>query len=72
MLTINIIREKRDFIIERLKVKNFNAEDIIRKILELDTRRREMQSRSDMLQGELNRISKEIGNFMRAGEKAEA
>ena len=37
MLTINLIREKKDFIIERLKVKNFKAEEIIARILELDT-----------------------------------
>ena len=72
MLTINLIREKKDFIIERLKVKNFKAEEIIGKILELDTSRREIQSKSDMLQGDMNRISKEIGNLMKAGKKAEA
>ncbi len=72
MLTINTIRERKDFIIERLKVKNFNAEDIIYKILDLDTRRREIQSKSDMLQGEMNRISKEIGNLIKAGNKTEA
>lgn len=72
MLTINLIREKKDFIIERLKVKNFNAEEIIGKILELDTSRREIQSKSDMLQGDMNRISKEIGNLMKAGKKTEA
>lgn len=72
MLTINLIREKKDFIIERLKVKNFKAEEIIAKILELDTSRRDIQSKSDMLQGEMNRISKEIGNLMKAGNKSAA
>ena len=72
MLTINLIREKKDFIIERLKVKNFKAEEIIAKVLELDTSRRDIQSKSDMLQGEMNRISKEIGNLMKAGNKSAA
>jgi len=31
MLTINLIREKKDFIIERLKVKNFDPEEILEK-----------------------------------------
>ncbi|MCE5346977.1 MAG: serine--tRNA ligase [Bacteroidales bacterium] len=72
MLTINLIREKKEFVIERLKVKNFKAEEIIDKILELDTSRREIQSKTDFLQSEMNRISKEIGTLMKNGNKAEA
>ena len=72
MLTINLIREKKDFIIERLKIKNFEAEDIINKILLLDSSRREIQSRTDSMQGEMNRISREIGTLMKEGKKPEA
>ena len=71
MLTINLLREKKDFIIERLKVKNFESEPIINKILLLDSSRREILSKTDMLQGEMNRISKEIGSLMKEGRKAE-
>jgi seryl-tRNA synthetase len=72
MLTINLIREKKEFIIERLKVKNFAAEEIIERILALDSSRRAIQSRTDNMQGELNRISKEIGSLMKAAKKDEA
>jgi len=72
MLTINFIREKKDFIIDRLKAKNFDAKDIVNRILLLDSSRRELQSRSDSLQGEMNRISREIGTMMKAGNKDEA
>jgi seryl-tRNA synthetase len=72
MLTINLIREKKDFIIERLRVKNFDATGIIEKILELDTSRREIQVKTDTLQAEMNRISKEIGTLMKDGKKEEA
>ena len=72
MLTINLIREKKDFVIERLKVKNFDAGTIIDKILTLDLGRREAQTKSDNLQAEMNRISKEIGSLMKDGKKAEA
>jgi seryl-tRNA synthetase len=72
MLTINLIREKKEFVIERLKVKNFQAEEIINKIISLDSSRREIQSKSDFLQSEMNRISKEIGALMQSGKKAEA
>ena len=72
MLTINLIREKKEFIIERLKVKNFEAEEIINRILLLDSSRREIQSKTDSMQGEMNRISKEIGALMKDGKRDEA
>jgi len=72
MLTINLIREKREFVIERLKVKNFKAEEIIDRILALDASRREIQTRTDHMQSEMNRISKEIGGLMKNGRKSEA
>jgi seryl-tRNA synthetase len=72
MLTINLIREKKDFVIERLKVKNFDAAEIINKILALDSSRREIQAKSDALLGDMNRISKEIGSLMKEGKKTEA
>ncbi len=72
MLTINLIREKRDFVIERLKIKNFDAEGIIRKVLSIDSSRREIQSKSDNMQAEMNRISKEIGVLIKNGKKQEA
>jgi seryl-tRNA synthetase len=72
MLTINLVRDKREFIVERLKVKNFDAEEIIDKILELDSSRREIQSRSDGLLAEMNRISREIGSLLKEGKKKEA
>jgi seryl-tRNA synthetase len=72
MLTINLIREKKEFIIERLKVKNFEAEEIINRILALDSSRRDIQSKTDSMQGEMNRISKEIGTLMKDGKRDEA
>ena len=72
MLTINLIRERKEFIIERLKIKNFKAEEIIEKILALDSSRREIQSKTDSMQAEMNLISKEIGNLMKSGKKEEA
>jgi seryl-tRNA synthetase len=72
MLTINLIREKKEFIIERLKVKNFEAEEIINNILKLDSSRREIQSKTDMMQAEMNLISKEVGSLMKDGKRDEA
>jgi seryl-tRNA synthetase len=72
MLTINLIREKKEFIIERLKVKNFEAGAIIDNILSLDSSRREIQSKTDTMQGEMNRISKGIGILLKEGKREEA
>ena len=72
MLTINLIREKKEFVIERLKVKNFKAEEIVERILELDSLRREIQLRTDSLQAVMNNTSKEIGFLMKEGKRAEA
>jgi seryl-tRNA synthetase len=72
MLTINLIREKKDFIIQRLKIKNFEAEEILDRILSLDSSRREIQSKTDMMQGELNRISRDIGSLIKEGRNPEA
>ena len=65
MLTINLIREKRDLVTARLKVKNFDAVKIIDRILLLDSSRREMQTRTDSLQNEMNVISKNIGTLIK-------
>ena len=72
MLTINLVREKKDFIIEKLKVKNFKAEEIVERILELDSLRREIQLGTDSLQAVMNNTSKEIGFLMKEGKRAEA
>jgi seryl-tRNA synthetase len=72
MLTINLIREKRDFVIERLKVKNFESHDIIDKILAVDSEKRETQTRTDLLQSEMNKISKEIGFLIKEGKQPQA
>lgn len=72
MLTINLIRENPSFVIERLKVKNFDADAAVRLVLDLDRRRRELQTESDSIQAELNTLSREIGTMMKEGRKAEA
>lgn len=65
MLTINLIREKKDFVIERLKVKNLDAGEIVEKIILLDSSRRELQTGTDSLQSEMNQISRKIGAMMK-------
>ena len=72
MLQISFIRENRDDLIERLKIKNFHDEDLIDKIIETDDERRSLQLKQDKLQASLNAKSKEIGVLFKEGRQQEA
>ena len=68
MLTIPFIRENRDTVISRLKIKNFNNTSVIDEIISADNERRALQAKFDSKQNELNSFSKEIGNLIRSGD----
>jgi seryl-tRNA synthetase len=72
MLTIQLIRDNRELVIERLKVKNFDQPGLIDQVIEADNERRSLQVRTNDLQAELNRLSKEIGVLFKQGEKEKA
>jgi seryl-tRNA synthetase len=72
MLTLKLIQENRDFVVERLKVKHFDAAEIVDKIIALDNARKVAQSDAEALQNELNTISRSVGQLMKEGKKEEA
>ena len=72
MLTINFIRENSDLVTRKLLVKNVDAAEAVAKIISLDNQRREVLTRSETLQAEVNRISKEIGSIIKSGNTAGA
>ena len=72
MLQISTIREKRDFIIERLSVKNFDAKEIVDQILSMDESRRKAQNELDQLLFKQNTLAKQVGNLYKSGKKSEA
>ncbi len=72
MLTIKLLREQPDFVIERLAVKNFDAKEIISKINDLDQIRRVSQTEMDSILSEQNNIAKLIGSLMKEGKRDEA
>lgn len=72
MLTIKLLREQPDFIIERLAVKNFDAKEIVQKINDFDLIRRNTQTEMDSILSEQNNIAKLIGSYMKDGKKSEA
>ncbi len=68
MLTLNQIREDKEFVLERLKVKNFDAAALIDTVIELDQKRRQLQNEVDTKQSEMNNLSKEIGILFKQGK----
>ena len=72
MLSLKIIAENPDVIIDRLKVKNFDASAIVERLAGLDSERRQLQARLDTSQSAFNKLSKQIGTYYQQGKKAEA
>ena len=72
MLTLKLLREQSEHIIERLKIKNFDAKPIVDRILEIDNSRREVKNDLDNILAESNSISKQIGMLFKEGKIEEA
>ena len=73
MLQLNIIRDNKEFVIERLKIKNFkNAEQTIEEIISLDNKRRDLQKMSDECKQKQNILAKQIGSLFKEGKREEA
>ncbi len=72
MLTLSVINENPEAVIERLAVKNFDARQQIERILELDKVRRNRQQARDNQASELNKMAATIGALMKQGKKDEA
>ena len=72
MLTLKLLREQPEFVVERLAVKNFDASKIVEQILEQDSRRRSCQTELDAALSAQKTKAKEIGKLMQQGLKDEA
>lgn len=72
MLQVPYIRENKDLVIERLKVRNLDVASMIEDVLDLDAKRRDIQTKLDATKAESNSISKEIGNLFKSGEAQKA
>lgn len=69
MLTLQLIKEKPDFVIDRLAVKGFDGRAIITEILEVDAERRRLQAKCDSDASELKKLASSIAMHMKKGEK---
>ncbi|MBO4657246.1 MAG: serine--tRNA ligase [Bacteroidales bacterium] len=72
MLTLKLLREQPDFVVERLAVKHFDAREIVDKILEADRSRRALQTELDACLASQKSLAAQIGALMKAGDKAAA
>src|SRR5215470_3839487 len=72
MLDIKLIRERPDFVRERLATRGAGDEARIDEVLRLDEQRRKVLNEVEALKAQRNRASKEIGALMGQKKTAEA
>ena len=74
MLPVSTIKEKKEALLNGLKIRNFAAEDfkIVDEIIALDDLRKATQTENDELLARSNKLSKEIGNLYKEGKREEA
>jgi seryl-tRNA synthetase len=68
MLDIRLIREKPDYVKERLASRSPELVSVVDEILDCDRQRRAAETRFQQLQSERKRVSKEIGMRRAKGE----
>ena len=61
MLQLNILREKAEEFCKALEKRNLEARPLIDQVLNLDEKRRSLQTQLDNTLAESNKLSKEIG-----------
>ncbi len=73
MIDIKLIRENKELVKENIKMK-FQDEKLplVDEIFDLDIEVRDAKLKGDNLRSEKNKLSSEIGNLMKNGEKAKA
>jgi seryl-tRNA synthetase len=72
MLQIAFIRENQEKVIQALAKRNLDVKDVIQEVVELDELRRSTQVEMDNILSESNKLSKDIGELMKSGEKSKA
>ena len=72
MLQIAFIRENQEKVIKALAKRNIDAKATVAEVVQLDEKRRSTQVELDNILSESNKLSKDIGDLMKAGEKSKA
>ena len=69
MLSLPLLRDKPEFIVERLAVKHFDAKGVVDRILQLDEDRRKVQAELDQLLNQQNTIARQVGELYKTGKR---
>ena len=69
MLQVAFVRNNKELVKEKLRIKNFKETDLVDTILLLDDERKKLQFEFDETQAKINAASKSIGQLMAKGEK---
>jgi seryl-tRNA synthetase len=72
MLQVAFIRDNQDKVIKALAKRNIDVTTTVREVVSLDENRRSTQLEMDTILSETNKLSKEIGDLMKNGEKQKA
>ena len=72
MLQIAYIRDNQQKVIAALSKKNFDATSLVPEVVLIDENRRATQVEMDTVLAEANKLSKDIGDLMKNGEKSKA
>jgi len=73
MLQVAFIRENKEVVLKGLAKRNFkNSEEVVNKTILADENRRTAQAELDMVLAESNKLSKDIGQLFKSGERQKA
>jgi len=73
MLQVAFIRENKETVLKGLAVRNFkNADEIVNNTILADEERRAIQTELDAILAESNKLSKDIGQLFKSGERQKA
>ena len=72
MLQIAFIRENQEKVIAALAKRNIDSKKTVQEAVVIDENRRAAQLEMDNILSETNKLSKDIGDLMKNGEKSKA
>ena len=72
MLEINFIKENKDLVVKSLSKRNLDLSSMIESVIEIDIKKRKIQTELDSILHQLNLISKDIGDLFKKGLQKDA
>ena len=72
MLEINFIKENKDLVVKSLSKRNLDSSSMIESVIDIDIKKRKIQTELDSILHQLNLISKDIGDLFKKGLQKDA